>query len=50
MTTGIKSFFLKIVDPIFAKNGAGAVIPFKVAGTQEQPKFGLDKGRIFSAK
>jgi len=43
--TGVKSFFLKAVDPFFkGKNGekAGTVIPIKVTGTKDQPSFGLD--------
>lgn len=48
MTTGVKSFFLKLADPFFKKHGAGAVVPIKIAGTREQPKFGLDTGRVFS--
>jgi hypothetical protein len=40
-TTGAKSFFLKMVDPFFEKDGAGAVVPIKITGTREQPKFGL---------
>ncbi|HZS04031.1 MAG TPA: AsmA-like C-terminal region-containing protein [Blastocatellia bacterium] len=50
MTTGIKSFFLRLADPLFKKHGAGAVIPIRISGTREEPKFGLDKGRIFSGK
>ena len=45
-TTGIKSLLLKVVDPLFRKDGAGAVVPIVVSGTVEQPSFGLDKGRI----
>jgi hypothetical protein len=44
MTTGIKSFFLKAIDPFFEKKNAGAVIPIKIEGTRESPKFGLDLG------
>ncbi len=43
--TGVKSFFLKAVDPFFkGKNGekAGTVLPIKVTGTKDQPSFGLD--------
>jgi hypothetical protein len=47
MTTGIKSIFLKLIDPIFKKQGAGAVIPIKITGTREQPKYSLDFGRVF---
>jgi hypothetical protein len=45
-TTGIKSLLLKVVDPLFRKDGAGAVLPIVVSGTVDQPSFGLDKGRI----
>jgi hypothetical protein len=50
MTTGVKSFFLKLADPLFKRKGAGAVVPIKISGTREQPKFGLDLGRVFSRK
>ena len=39
-----KSFMLKVVDPFFQKNGAGAEIPVKVSGTKSAPKFGLNLG------
>ena len=42
MTTGWKSMLLKIADPFFRKNGAGAVIPFKITGSRENPSVGLD--------
>lgn len=44
---GIKGFFLKAVDPIFRKKGAGALVPIKVGGTREKPAFGLDVGKVF---
>lgn len=44
---GVKGFFLKAVDPIFRKKGAGALIPIRVRGTVDQPKFGLDMGKVF---
>ncbi len=44
MTTGWKSFLLKAVDPFFAKDGAGTEVPFKITGTRQAPKFGLDFG------
>jgi len=50
MTTGIKSFFLKLADPLFKKKDAGAVIPFKISGTREEPKFDPDLGRVVSTK
>ena len=39
---GMKGFFLKAFDPIFKKDGAGMVLPIKIAGTRKAPKFGLD--------
>jgi len=45
MTTGVKSLLLKMVDPIFSKNRAGAVIPIHIGGTRSAPKFGLSIGR-----
>lgn len=44
---GAKGFFLKLVDPIFRRKGAGAIIPIRVRGTREDPKFGVDVGKIF---
>ena len=44
---GIKGFFLKPFDPIFRKNGKGAVIPITIKGPREQPKFGLNWGKVF---
>jgi hypothetical protein len=43
--TGMKSFFLKAVDPFFkGKNGekAGTSVPIKISGTKDHPSFGLD--------
>jgi hypothetical protein len=37
-----KSFLLKPVDPFFHHNGAGAEIPVKITGTEDEPHFGLD--------
>lgn len=44
---GLKSFFLKAVDPLFRKRGAGAVLPIRIRGSRDQPKVGLDVGRVF---
>jgi hypothetical protein len=44
---GMKSVFLKLVDPLFRERNAGAVVPIKVRGTRKEPKFGLDVGRVF---
>jgi hypothetical protein len=46
MVTGVKSFFLKAVDPFFkGKNGKGTRLPIKVTGTKDHPSFGLDRHR-----
>jgi hypothetical protein len=37
---------LKVVDPLFRKQGAGTMLPIVVSGTVDQPSFGLDKGRL----
>jgi len=39
--TGVKSFFLKAVDPFFEKNGAGTDIPITVTGTRDNPLIGV---------
>jgi uncharacterized protein involved in outer membrane biogenesis len=41
MTTGAKSFFLKAVDPLFAKNGSGTVLPITISGTRQSPTIGV---------
>lgn len=43
--TGWKRWALKPVDPFFAKEGAGTVLPIQVVGTSKQPKFGYDRGK-----
>jgi len=42
-TTGIKSLFAKALDPFFKKKG-GSVVPVRMDGTYEHPRFGLDLG------
>jgi hypothetical protein len=46
MASGFKSLLLRAVDPIFRKEGR-TVIPIKVSGTRDNPKFGLDAKRVF---
>lgn len=41
-TTGVKSFLLKALDPVFKTNKAGAVIPIRITGTRQDPSFGLN--------
>ena len=42
---GFKSIFLKPFDPLFRKDGAGAVVPIKIGGTREAPKMGMEMGQ-----
>jgi hypothetical protein len=42
--TGWKAMLLKVADPLFRKNGR-TVIPLKVSGSRNDPKFGLDVKR-----
>jgi hypothetical protein len=42
--TGYRSWLLKPFDPLFRKNGAGTRLVIQVAGTQDQPKIGLQLG------
>lgn len=44
---GFKSIFIKPFDPLFRRDGAGAVIPIKISGTRQAPKFGMEMGRVF---
>ncbi|HJS74271.1 MAG TPA: hypothetical protein VJ921_08300, partial [Vicinamibacteria bacterium] len=49
-TTGIKSFLLKMLDPLFQKDDAGAVIPIRISGTADKPSFGVEMGRVLTRK
>ena len=49
MTTGIKSFLLKAVDPIFRRKDV-TVIPVTIRGTADEPDVGLDVGRAITRK
>jgi hypothetical protein len=44
---GIKGMLLKVVDPLFKKDGGGSAIPIKIGGTVKEPSFGLDVRRVF---
>jgi hypothetical protein len=37
--TGVKSVLAKPFDPLFARNGAGAVFPIRITGNRENPVF-----------
>jgi hypothetical protein len=43
---GVKGLLLKVIDPVFEKDGR-TVIPIKISGTRQMPSFGLDAGRVF---
>jgi hypothetical protein len=49
-TTGIKHVLLKLVDPLFKRDGGGSAIPIKISGTRNEPDFGLDRARVFSRR
>jgi hypothetical protein len=44
LTTGVKSFFLRVVDGLFRHDDI-TVVPITIGGTAEQPKVGLDFGK-----
>jgi hypothetical protein len=44
---GFKSILLKAIDPLFRKQGAGAVLPIRVRGSRKDPKVGLDVKKVF---
>ena len=46
MVGGWKGALLKPADRLFEKDGAGMELPIHVEGTREQPKFGVDLGKI----
>jgi len=41
-STGMKSLFLKVMDPFFKKKKKGEIVPVHILGTYEKPLFGLD--------
>jgi hypothetical protein len=47
MTRGWKAALLRPLDPIFEKHGAGTLLPVTIAGTESDPKFGVDIRRVF---
>jgi hypothetical protein len=44
LTTGVKSFFLRIVDGLFRHDDI-TVVPITIGGTADKPKVGLDFGK-----
>ena len=47
LTTGVKSFLLKVVDPLVRRKDV-TVIPITIHGTAQKPDFGLDLKRAFT--
>ena len=39
---GPKAFLLKVMDPFFKKKKKGEIVPVRISGTYEHPRFGLD--------
>jgi hypothetical protein len=44
---GWKAILLKPFDPLFRRNGR-TFIPITISGTRKDPKFGLDRSRVFN--
>jgi hypothetical protein len=44
--TGFKSLLLKVVDPLFRRNGK-TVVPIKISGTRNDPQFGVNVRQVF---
>jgi len=47
MVTGWKRLPLKILDPLFSRDGAGTVLPISVTGPASKPDFKVEVGKIF---
>lgn len=47
---GFKRALLKVVDPLFKRDGAGAVIPLSIGGSKDDPQFKLDFKRVLKRK
>ena len=45
--SGVKRVLLKIVDPLFKRDGGGSAIPIKITGSRANPSFGMDRSRLF---
>jgi hypothetical protein len=48
MLTGWKSIVAMPFDKLLAKNGAGVEVPVTISGTRSDPKFGVDKDKLWS--
>ena len=49
LTTGVKSFFLRVVDGLFRHDDI-TVVPITIGGTADKPKVGLDFGKAVKGK
>jgi hypothetical protein len=49
LTTGVKSFLLKMVDPLMRRKDV-TVIPVTIGGTAGKPSFGLDLKRAITRR
>ena len=49
LTTGVKSFFLRVVDGLFRHDDI-TVVPITIGGTADKPKVGLDFGKAIKGK
>jgi hypothetical protein len=47
MVTGWKRLPLKVLDPLFSREGAGTVLPISVTGSASKPDFKVEVGKIF---
>ena len=45
---GFKGMLLKVIDPLFKKDGGGSAIPIRIDGPVKDPSIGLDVGRLFN--
>ncbi len=41
-STGVKTVFLKVVEPLMKKKKGGEIVPVKIDGTYSHPSYGLD--------
>jgi hypothetical protein len=49
LTTGVKSFFLRVVDGLFRHDDI-TVVPITIGGTADKPKIGLDFGKAIKGR
>lgn len=48
MTSGIKSVFARLAQPLFRRQGGGSKLPIRISGNRANPSFKLDIRRVFS--